>query len=56
MKREDVKAKIPGITDEQLNWLMDENGSDINAEKAMPPGFRGSWIRPMPPSKTCVTR
>ncbi|MDD7483712.1 MAG: phage scaffolding protein [Clostridia bacterium] len=33
MKREDVKAKIPGITDEQLNWLMDENGSDINAEK-----------------------
>ena len=33
MKREDVKAKIPGITDEQLNWLMNENGSDINAEK-----------------------
>ena len=26
MKREDVKAKIPGITDEQLNWLMSENG------------------------------
>ena len=33
MKREDVKAKIPGITDEQLDWLMNENGSDINAEK-----------------------
>lgn len=33
MKREDVKEKIPGITDEQLNWLMNENGSDINAEK-----------------------
>lgn len=33
MKREDVKAKIPGITDEQLNWLMNENDSDINAEK-----------------------
>ena len=33
MKREDVKAKIPGITDEQHNWLMNENGSDINAEK-----------------------
>ena len=33
MKREDVKARIPGITDEQLNWLMNENGSDINAEK-----------------------
>ena len=33
MKREDVKAKIPGITDEQLDWLMNENGNDINAEK-----------------------
>lgn len=33
MKREDVKARIPGITDEQLQWLMDENGADINAEK-----------------------
>lgn len=33
MKREEVKAKIPGITDEQLNWLMNENGSDINTEK-----------------------
>ena len=28
MKREDVKNKIPGITDEQLNWLMQENGAD----------------------------
>ena len=26
MKREDVKNKIPGITDEQLNWIMQENG------------------------------
>ena len=34
MKREDVKNKIPGITDEQLNWIMQENGSDINREKA----------------------
>ena len=33
MKREDVKARIPGITDEQLRWLMDENGRDVNAEK-----------------------
>ena len=33
MKREDVKNKIPGITDEQLNWLMSENGNDINREK-----------------------
>lgn len=34
MKREDVKANIPGITEEQLNWLMNENGTDINREKA----------------------
>ena len=33
MKREDVKAKIPGITDEQLNWIMQANGEDINREK-----------------------
>lgn len=33
MKREDVKNKIPGITEEQLNWLMSENGNDINREK-----------------------
>ena len=32
MKREDVKNKIPGITDEQLNWIMQENGADINRE------------------------
>ena len=34
MKREDVKKQIPGITDEQLNWIMQENGSDINREKS----------------------
>nr|DAJ02437.1 MAG TPA: minor structural protein [Caudoviricetes sp.] len=34
MKREDVKNKIPGITDEQLNWIMQENGADINREKS----------------------
>ena len=34
MKREDVKNKIPGITEEQLNWLMQENGNDVNREKA----------------------
>ena len=33
MKREDVRNKIPGITEEQLNWLMQENGSDITREK-----------------------
>lgn len=34
MKREDVKNKIPSITDEQLNWIMQENGADINREKS----------------------
>lgn len=33
MKREEVKTKIPGITDEQLDWLMGENGRDVTAEK-----------------------
>ncbi len=32
MKREEVKAKIPGISEEQLQWLMDENGADVNRE------------------------
>jgi len=33
MNRDEIKDKIPGITDEQLQWLMDANGADINAEK-----------------------
>ena len=33
MKREDVKNKIPGITEEQLNWIVAENGNDVNREK-----------------------
>ena len=33
MKREDVKKQIPGITEEQLNWIMAENGNDVNREK-----------------------
>lgn len=33
MKREDVKKQIPNITDEQLDWLMGENGRNITAEK-----------------------
>ena len=33
MKREDVKNKITGITEEQPNWLMQENVSDITREK-----------------------
>ena len=40
MKREDVKAKLPGITDEQLNWLMSENGADINREKTVAEQFK----------------
>lgn len=43
MKREDVKAKIPGITDEQLKWLMSENGTDINREKTAAEQFKTSW-------------
>ena len=31
MKREEVKNKIPGITDEQLDWLMGENGRNLPA-------------------------
>ena len=34
MKREDVKNKIPGITEEQLAWIMTENGNDVNREKS----------------------
>ena len=33
MKRDDVKKQIPNITDEQLDWLMGENGRDVTAEK-----------------------
>ena len=40
MKREDVKKQIPGITDEQLNWIMQENGADINREKAAAEQFK----------------
>ncbi len=40
MKREDVKAKLPGITDEQLNWLMSETGADINREKTVAEQFK----------------
>lgn len=40
MKREDVKNHIPGITDEALKWLMDENGADINREKAKAEGIQ----------------
>ena len=40
MKREDVKNKIPGITEDQLNWIMTENGNDVNREKAAAEQFK----------------
>ena len=40
MKRDDVKAKIPDITEEQLDWLMGENGADINREKTAAAAIR----------------
>ena len=40
MKREDVKNKIPSITEEQLNWIMTENGNDVNREKAAAEQFK----------------
>lgn len=33
MKREDVKAKFPNMTDDDLQWLMDEHGKGITREK-----------------------
>mgnify|MGYP000517903892 CR=1 FL=1 len=44
MKREEVKNKIPGITDEQLDWLMGENGRDVTAEKTKPPACKARWM------------
>ena len=41
MKREEVKSKIPGITDEQLDWLMGENGRDVTAEKTKAASLQG---------------
>ena len=33
MKRDDVKAKFPNMTDEEIQWLMDEHGKGITREK-----------------------
>ena len=33
MKREEIKAIIPGITDDQLQQIMDLNGADIESQK-----------------------
>ena len=34
MKREDIRKQIEGITDAQLDWLMSENGKDIEKYKS----------------------
>lgn len=60
MKREDVKNKIPGITDEQLNWLMQENGAEINREKSAATALQiqltaaAVLIHPLCPPENCV--
>ena len=41
MKREEVKNKIPGITDEQLDWLMGENGRDRRKDQSRQPADPG---------------
>lgn len=46
MKREDVKKQIPGITEEQLNWIMAENGNDVNREKTAAEQYKTSWKTP----------
>lgn len=33
MKREEIKAQIEGITKEQLDWIMEEHGKDIERFK-----------------------
>lgn len=33
MKREDVKAKFPNMSDDDIKWLMDEHGKGITREK-----------------------
>ena len=35
MKREEVKEKIPGITDEQLDWVMGEFGTAVNTANTL---------------------
>lgn len=35
MKREEIREKIPGITDEQLEWLMAETGRSVQAITAV---------------------
>ena len=56
MKREDVKNKIPGITEEQLNWIMQENGADINREKAAATALQTQLNNVNAQLKTAVSR
>lgn len=35
MDRNEIKNQITGITDEQLNWIMAENGKDIAREQSV---------------------
>ena len=42
MKRKEVKSKIPGITDEQLDWIMGENSKEISTEKNKAEQFRAT--------------
>lgn len=35
MKRDEIREKIPGITDEQLEWLMAEHGRDVQSLAAV---------------------
>ena len=51
MKREDVKKQIPGITEEQLNWVMQANGEDINRRSPLPLPCRPSWTMQTPSSR-----
>lgn len=41
MKREEVKSQIPGITDAQLDWVMNQYGNGITREKATAETLRG---------------
>ena len=34
MKRDDVKAKFPNMTDEEIQWLMDQHGASLTREQA----------------------
>lgn len=43
MKREDVKNKIANITDEQLDWLMNEHGKSIKAEQDKYSTLKGDY-------------